>query len=204
MDRKIGRAVIVLAALVLSSYALAASPAMAQPELKEANPADGARRATVPEALHLCFTEPVKIENDSDWSFSVKPPSGSALGLRIVFQPSGDCVDVYPGKVDADAARGDWTFDWAVHSQATGDEGSGTIKFNVGEGGSDATPSPSATAQPLGSGDAGGGGGGGSDTLLIVLLAAAAALAAGGGGAWLWSRRRQAAGPAAKDQRRKR
>ncbi len=201
MDRKIGRVAIVLAALVLCSYALAASPAMAEPELKEANPVDGARLATVPEFLHLCFTEPVKIESDSDWTFSVKPPSGAALGLRIVFEPSGECVDVFPGKVEGDAARGDWVFDWAVHSQGTGDEGSGTIEFNVGEGGSDATPSPSATAQP---GDGGGGGDGdGGDALLIALIAAAVILAVAGGGAWVWARRRQEAGPAPQDHGRK-
>ena len=124
----------------------------------------------LPEALHLCFTEPVKVESSDDWRFSVVTATGQTLGIRIEFQPDGSCVDVFPGAPDP-PPEGIWTFDWLVRSQADDSEGSGTIKFQLGQ------LQPGET--PLDRPDPPGGGGGsddGSSTLLWIAVGAGAAL----------------------------
>jgi len=106
--------------------------AQAQPGITEASPAPGDVLQTLPEFFHLCFSEPVKVEESSDWKFNVSTPDHRDLGLRIVFQTSGSCVDVFPGAPE-EPPDGIWTFDWLVHAQSDGSEGSGTINFQLGE-----------------------------------------------------------------------
>lgn len=177
---------VVLLALLLVGQAIFTGRVLAQPEITEANPAHGATLDQVPESLHLCFSEPVNVE--SGWAFSVKAPNGTALGLRIVFDPSGNCVNVFPGKVQDDATEGIWTFDWRVQSQATADEGSGTIQFQVG-GDFGLTPAP--TTPPAGATAEKGG----SDTLTIVLIVVAGILAVASIGLLVYGRWRRRRSP---------
>ncbi len=183
MKRRMALVGMALLAVILVAQAGAPGRALAQPQIKEAKPANGETLDTPPESLHLCFSEPVNVE--SDWKFTVRSPDNTSLGLRIVFQPSGECVDVYPGAVAPEAAKGIWTFDWLVTSQASKEEGSGTIKFQVG-GDFGLTPEP--TPRPEGSGD---GGDGGIGTLGIALIVAAGVIAAGSVGLLAYGRARR-------------
>ncbi len=181
-------AVALLLALAFAA-GVAPMPARAEPELAEQNPAYGDVLQELPESLHLCFSEPVKIDESNDWKFNVLTPEGRALGLRIVFEPSGDCVDVFPGAPE-EPPQGIWTFDWLVHAQADNSEGSGVIKFQLGE------LQPGET--PLDKPDSGDttepsrGDGGGSPTGLYVAIGAGAALILVAAGGFALSRRRRA------------
>ncbi len=122
-----------------SALAFPASPAHAQIELTETDPPDGAELDAPPDVVHLCFSQPVIIEDNTTFAFNYEMPDGRKLGLRIVFQTDGECVDVYPGLPDERPA-GEYRFDWQV-TAAEGDEvGSGTLRFQVTTG---STPAPS-------------------------------------------------------------
>ena len=112
--------------------------ALAEPEITEANVEDGDVLDSVPEFISLCFSEPVVTDDlDPDipapWGFTVAAPDERAVGLRIVFQTDGECVEVFPGEPTG-SSEGIWTFDWFVTSQELGEEGSGVITFRVGSG----------------------------------------------------------------------
>jgi len=173
----------VLASVLLLFMALAlhtiASPALGQPTLTESDPSDGAALNERPKLLHLCFSEPVKIENPSDFQFSVITPGGQPLGLQIVFRKAGDCVDVEPGTYTG-KTKGDWTFQWLVTSRASGQIGSGTIRFSVTAEPSP-SPSPGAAAAPGGKS-----GGEGPDIAYLALLSMGAVLGAGAVGLVLY------------------
>jgi methionine-rich copper-binding protein CopC len=132
--------------LLTSAVALAfpASPAYAQIELTEADPEDGAELDTPPEIVHLCFSKPVNVNDNTTFDFGYEMPDGRRLGQRIVFQPDGECVDVYPGLPDEYPA-GEYTFEWQVSAAEGDEEGSGTLKFQVTTGG---TPAPSLSPTP--------------------------------------------------------
>ncbi len=168
---------------------LAPMSARAEPELTEQNPAFGDVLEELPESLHLCFSEPVKVDESKDWTFNVLTPEGRALGLRIVFEPSGDCVDVFPGAPE-EPPQGIWTFDWLVHAQADDTEGSGVIKFQLGELQPGETPlekpDSETTTEPASSD------GGGSSTALYAAIGAGAALILVAAGGFALSRRRRA------------
>ena len=175
--------------LLLSTVVVAGLPlttVYAEPKLTEQDPAYGDAIETLPEFFHLCFSEPVKVESP-DWKFNVRTPDGGALGLRIVFMPSGDCVDVYPGASE-DPPQGIWTFDWLVRSQADDAEGSGAVSFQLG----DLQPGETPLKKP----DSGGttnsdGDGGGTSIGLFVAIGAGAALIIAGGAGFVFSRRRR-------------
>jgi len=139
-------------ALLLLALAVAlafpASPAYAQIELTEADPPDGTRLNAPPDVVHLCFSQPVIIEDNTAFDFGYQMPDGRNLGLRIVFQPDGDCVDVYPGLPDEYPA-GEYTFEWQVTAAEGDEEGSGTLQFQVSAGGTPVpAPSPTPTETP--------------------------------------------------------
>lgn len=136
------RTPLVLTALALV-LAIAASlqtfgTALAEPEITESNVVDGDVLDSVPEFISLCFSEPV-VNDDlapdvpDPWSFTVEAPDERAVGLRIVFQPDGECVEVFPGEPTG-SSEGIWTFDWMVTAQETAEEASGVITFRVGSG----------------------------------------------------------------------
>lgn len=176
------------AAVLLVTMLLGGTPraAHAEPELAEATPAYGDVIQALPEALHLCFTEPVKVETSDDWAFSVVTPTGQTLGIRIEFRPEGSCVDVFPGAPDP-PPEGIWTFDWLVRSQADDSEGSGTIKFQLGQ------LQPGET--PLDRPDSPGGGDGdddGSSAVLLVAIGVGAVVILAASAGFVVSRRRRA------------
>jgi methionine-rich copper-binding protein CopC len=135
-----------IALFISVAFRFPALTAYAQPSITEATPAHGEVLATLPESFRLCFSEPVKVENASDWAFNVTTPEGRDLGLRIVFDTGGNCVDVFPGVPD-EPPEGIWAFDWLVRAQADDSEGSGSINFQLGALQPDETPieTPDAT-----------------------------------------------------------
>ena len=172
--------------LMAMAVTLAIAPASvhAEPELAEANPGYGDVLEIMPESLHLCFSEPVKVGDPSDWKFDVATPEGQSLGIRIVFESAGDCVDVFPGVPD-DPPQGIWTFDWLVRAQADGSEGSGSIKFQLGE----LPPGQTPLVKPA-SGAMGGGDGGSSTGLLLAIGAGIIVIAIATAG-FIFGRRRR-------------
>jgi len=162
--------------------------AYAEPKLTEATPAYGDVLQTLPDSLHLCFSEAVKVENSTDWKFNVKTPDGTALGLRIVFKPAGDCVDVFVGSPEQ-PPEGIWTFEWLVHAQSDGSEGSGAVKFQLGQLQPGETPLEK--AKPTASATSDSGNGGGTPVGLFVAVGAGVALIVVAGGGFALSRRRR-------------
>jgi methionine-rich copper-binding protein CopC len=138
-----------LALLLLAlaaALAFSASPAYAQIELTEVDPPDGASLNAAPDVVHLCFSQPVNIEDVASFDFGYQMPDGRSLGLRIVFQPDGECVDVHPGLPDERPA-GEYTFEWQVTAAEGDEEGSGTLQFQVTES-STTTPAPTQGETP--------------------------------------------------------
>lgn len=164
-----------------TALALPSSPAHAQVELTEADPPDGAQLDEPPDVVHICFSEPVIIDDNTTFDFSYKMPDGRSLGLRIVFQTDGECVDVQPGLPDERPA-GEYTLEWRVTAAEGDEEGSGTLRFEVSTDGSPVPPpSPTAgetplptTPSPEGSTTTGDtGDDGGPDILLLALITVA-------------------------------
>ena len=160
---------LVLALLLLTlaaAPALVASPAYAQIEIVEADPPDGSELDEPPDVVHLCFSKPVKYKDSESFNFRYLMPDDRALGMRIVFGPGGECVDVFPG-LPAVRPEGEYTFQWQVTAAEGEEEGSGTLRFRVGE----ATTAPaSPTPAP---GIAGADDDDGPDILLLALLTTA-------------------------------
>ncbi len=140
-------------ALLLLALAAAltfsASPAYAQIELTEADPPDGASLDVAPEVVHICFSQPVNIDDQASFDFAYQMPDGRILGLRIAFQTDGECVDVYAGLPDERPA-GVYTFEWRVTAAEGAEEGSGTLQFQVSESVTiTPAPTPSETPSPV-------------------------------------------------------
>jgi|FLYL01.1.fsa_nt_gi methionine-rich copper-binding protein CopC len=133
------------AVALLVALVLAGGTARAQVQLISAEPADGAVLQEPPQFIALCFSEPVRIDQSSDWRFSLKTPDGIALGLRIEFKQDGSCVDVEPGYPD-DPPNGIWELDWLVTAQSDGSQASGKIRFQLGELREGETPVPTAAS----------------------------------------------------------
>ena len=176
------------AAVAVSAHFLAPA-ALAQPDLKESDPEDGAELDEPAEVIHVCFTEPVASGGFEDFEFIVFAPGEQRLGLRIVFNVDGSCADVYPGQPEGES-RGEWEVRWEVTSRATDKTGSGSFTFTVkGEAEPKPTPTPtdtgSPTASPLtptpepGPDTSGDDGGDGPDILTIALITTGAMLGAG-------------------------
>jgi hypothetical protein len=180
------------------------------------NIADGAVLGEPPHVIHMCFAEPVDIDDPDSSDFALVPPGGVKLASRTQFQRNGLGVAIYPGHRPEPSGTGDqpeaeWTFSWMVTVAETGEEQSGGFTFTVEEGGEvipeEAPPvclesgetsraSPTTTADP----NENGGDNDGDDdsTLLIVLIVAgvASGIAVLGGVGYLVTRRRgAAAGP---------
>lgn len=184
----------VAALLLMIPAALSTSieSALAQPEVTETNVENGDVLDAAPEVLNLCFSEPVNIQDVEDyvpeeegelpWQFTVTLPDGQELGLRIVFEAEGDCVDVFPG-LPEEPVEGIWTFDWMVRSQETNEEASGVITFRVG-------PGDPPAVEPEGDD------GGGTDAAVIAIIAVGigAAVVTAVGGALVVARRRRETG----------
>ena len=182
---------------LLASLHAFSPDALAEPQLAESVPADGGTVEQLPEFIHVCFSEPIDYRAEQDgFRFSVIDPSGASLGLRTAWLPLDQvatCADIYPGRPQA-GVKGEWTLGWEVVSAASGETGSGAIKFTVTE---DATATPTASPRPTPapgqtaastagpgrtlppSGGTTGGDGSDPDVLLLSLLTIGAAGAAG-------------------------
>ena len=169
-----------LIASAISLYAYTGS-ALAQPQLTESDPSDGASIAELPSFLLVCFSEAIDFENlPEGFSFTIIPPDGPALGLRTEWQTDSQCAHVFPGR-PAGGVKGEWTFRWTVLSVATGESGTGSFTFNVTQEASPAPTSPPAPfprTSPTAAPTSGGGDGGGPDILELALLTIAAAAGA--------------------------
>jgi methionine-rich copper-binding protein CopC len=141
--------------MLTAALAFTASPAYAQIELTEADPPDGAQLAGPPDLVHLCFSEPVIIVDNTAFRFRYLTPDDRSLGLRIEFQTDGECVDVFPGLQDM-PPPGEYAFEWQVVAAEGGEEGSGVLRYQVSGTGAATpstsptppTPSPRSTATP--------------------------------------------------------
>jgi len=94
--------------------------------------------------LQLCFAEPLDVR-DTDkggfHEFSLRGPSKTQLAMRVVFQPDGFGVTVFPG-LAPEPAEGQWTFDWLVRDADSLEEASGAIHFEIAQGGSPVPTKP--------------------------------------------------------------
>jgi methionine-rich copper-binding protein CopC len=162
----------VVAALVTVAilFAALAAPALAQPDVTESDPMPDAELAEPPEVISLCFTEPVRIDDPADSDFTVLTPGGAHLGLRIVFQRDGTCVDIFPGRAQG-GVQGDWDFQWRVTSRADGEVGEGAFQFRVAP---PTSPTPEASPEAPANGDEDGG----PDILLMALVTTAVGIGA--------------------------
>ena len=135
-----------LAAVVL--FPSAPPPAEAQPRLTLISPNDGDVLSQAPRGIHLCFAEPVDNADTAIFKFQVTMPTGSRLGMRIVFQPDGYGVDVQPGLPSA-PPEGEWTFEWLVSDRVTKETAEGVIRFQVrADGGPTPVESPAPCTGP--------------------------------------------------------
>jgi methionine-rich copper-binding protein CopC len=134
----------VLVAVALIAY-VSPHSAAAQPELTEALPADGSILDGPPTVVRLCFSElPLHDETDQ-FSFDVTTPEGTNLGLRIVFQPLTNCVDVHLGLqgLREESPYGEWLFEWQVIGADSEQPASGQLLYQVVEEGGSPVPDPS-------------------------------------------------------------
>ena len=115
------------------------------------SPEDGDVLGEAPFVLQLCFEEPINIKDldkGGDFNFSLINDQGLGLGLRIVFQPDGFGVAVYPGPQQSPLAplptdqERPWVFEYRVTDPETLDPTEDEITFTVDE---TAEPIPSET-----------------------------------------------------------
>lgn len=176
----------------LMLIALVAQPTLvaAEPKVTEINLEQGDVLDAPPESVHMCFSEPVQLSADPNaeptpapgeeppWRFNMTTPDGLGLGLRIVFEPSAECVEVIPG-LPPDPPEGTWTFEWMVKAQEDGEEASDLITFAVGH------------ESPSDSGSGSGSDSNGLSTLEIALIVVAGVCVAGAGAGFAMQRVRR-------------
>lgn len=188
-------------AVLASILAIGSRPATVHakaPEITFMFPKEGGTYAEPLKVLQMCFSEPINVKDldkGGDFRFRVNPPNGPSLGLRIVFQPNGLGVAVYPGPFDGDP-EGEWTFEWRVTDAATLEPLDSKTKYSVQEGGEPilqptpvdcppgGAPQPSRSAEPDGTPRTSPGNTiteehNGPDVLLLALLTTGAAAGAG-------------------------
>ncbi len=89
-----------------------------------------------PFVLQMCFEEPVNVndlDKGGDFRFRLLRPDKKGLGMRIVFQPDGYGVAIYPGlPTDEEIPDGDWTWEYRLTDRVqTTDATEGVVKFSV-------------------------------------------------------------------------
>ncbi len=103
-----------------------------------------------PFVIQMCFSRPINIKDKDkggDFDYSLTTNQGMGLGLRIVFQPDGWGVSVYPGpeaSVSGLPSPKDNNWTWAWRAVAADDKAvnEGSFEFAVDE---DAEPIPQET-----------------------------------------------------------
>lgn len=124
-------------ALVLSPLSGAVG-AEGEPQVTFMFPHEGDTFAEPLLVLQMCFAEPINnkdLDKGGDFDFAVIPPNSPRLGARIVFQPDGQGVAVYPGFVEEASPEGEWTYEWRVTDAATLVPLEGVVRYNVSESG---------------------------------------------------------------------
>lgn len=127
------------AALSLSAALFVADTASAdEPEIILQFPQQGDVISEPPKVLQMCFKDPVNVKDldkGGDFSFRVVRPDNIGLGMRIVFQPDGYGVAIYPGTaIPEEPPDGEWAWDFRVVDAATGDVREETVTFTVSTG----------------------------------------------------------------------
>lgn len=169
-----------------------------EPEITFQNPEEGDVLKDPPFVLQMCFKEPVNVndlDKGGDFSFRLLRPDNKGLGMRIVFQPDGYGVAIYPGLPTEEIPEGEWTWEYRLTDRVQPtDATEGEVKFevNAAEGsdivsatppvclGPGTTPIPtaphaSATPTPGNGGPTDEGDGDDVDILLLALLTIGAA-----------------------------
>lgn len=164
--------------LFASAIQFLALPAHAQgqpPQITYTNLHQDDVLGETPFVIQMCFSEQINVQDldkGGDFNFALTNPQNQGHGLRIVFQPDGWGVGVYPGPLPSISGlpspeSDDWTWEWRVVAADDGAPNEGKLTFKVEEGaepipsntppaclagGGTATPAPSlpATATPTG------------------------------------------------------
>lgn len=150
--------------MALVTVALGARSARAdEPEITFQFPTEGQVIAEPAIVLQMCFKEPINVHDlppldDGDFKFSLIRPDNVNLGMRIVFQPDGYGVAIYPGTASAEPPEGEWLWTYRVVDAASKDVLEGEVRFstNAAEGEEILQPTPpaclagGATNQPTG------------------------------------------------------
>ena len=122
------------------------------PEIVYQNIEDGDTLGEQPFVLQMCFAEPINVldlDKGGDFRFSLMTPANLGLGLRIVFQPDGYGVSIYPGDapvpvpgVATPTGEPGWKWEYRVTHAESLEPLEGVVNFTVDE---DADPVPQAT-----------------------------------------------------------
>jgi methionine-rich copper-binding protein CopC len=130
--------ILALAVMALVTVAISAQPASAEePEITFQFPLEGDVLKERPLVLQMCFKEPVLVLDlppldVGDFKFALIPPASSGgLGMRIVFQPDGYGVAIYPGNPASELQEGEWKWEYRLVDAASGDPIEGTVRFTT-------------------------------------------------------------------------
>ena len=156
--------------LALAAGSTGAPPAGAQaPRIIDQFPEDGDVLEEPPFVLYMCFARPVNVQDldkGGDFRFRLERPDSLGVGMRIVFQPDGYGVAIYPGYGLATPAAGgtpaptiepgEWVWEYRLTDAETLEPLEGAVRFTVdpeaGEETLKATPpacqAPGATPPP--------------------------------------------------------
>ena len=107
-----------------------------EPEIIYQYPEDGDVLKDRPFVLQMCFKEPVNVNDlaeGGDFAFKIDPPDTQGLGVRIVFQPDGYGVALYPGPAaEGQNLEGEWIWEYRLTDKVQPtDATEGTVKFSV-------------------------------------------------------------------------
>ena len=107
-----------------------------EPVINYQFPEEGDTLKEPPFVLQMCFKEPVNVndlDKGGDFRFRLLRPDKKGLGMRIVFQPDGYGVAVYPGlPTDETIPDGDWTWEFRLTDKLqTSEATEGVVKFSV-------------------------------------------------------------------------
>jgi hypothetical protein len=172
--------VLLFAALSAQVLVSPASGQGAPPQITYTNLHQDDVLGETPFVVQMSFSRPINVQDldkGGDFRFALTSPQNQGHGLRIVFQPDGWGVGVYPGPLPTieglpSPESDNWTWEWRVVAADDGAANEGKLTFKVDEGaepipgntppaclagGGTATPAPSlpVTATPAGGTPAG-------------------------------------------------
>jgi hypothetical protein len=133
-------AIVALAALALAVAAgsfLIEPPERAradEPVITYQFPEEGDALKEPPFVLQMCFQRPVNVKDldkGGDFHFRLTRPDRFGLGMRIVFQPDGYGVAIYPGLPSDPIPEGQWTWEYRLTDDETLEATEGVVTFSV-------------------------------------------------------------------------